>query len=284
MSDETLSGQIVRLRDAFNAAAAGDYAPPIQPPLFFKSGAALPPNAKLYASNLLTLWHLANSSDLSNKQVKQNLAFLKLTTFFGRAVCDNLSFWTTETNDDLEHSNFLFIRENSEIEAATRILSIRKTAEERPDLLARICSADRTLRTLVRDSDLRDKRRSLGKPCYSEEDRPSSLLPGASAELHFQALRQEQMKNALAHVETLLDLALVYLEKMRLVTQEILPLKPDNPEWGQHWSAAASTIGQSGGTILKHAEIILTYHAARHSAFPQRLAEAQRGLTVLRLH
>lgn len=282
MSDETLSGQIVRLRDAFNAAAAGNYAHPSQEGLF-ENNSILSLEIKLYASNFFILTHLADDIDLSNAQIEQNLNFLKLTTFFGMAVCNNLSFWTEELNDDLEHSDFLFIRTNSGINAATQILSAGNTAEENPVLFDRICSGNEKFSALLHDFNLLHQRHASGHISYSEEERPR--LPSASsAEPHFHDLRQEQTKNALEHVKILRDLALIYLKRMRFLARELLPSDPGNPEWQQVCMTGVNTSRQNGLTFLETAETILTYHAARHSAFPQRLAEAQRSLTAPHLH
>lgn len=274
MGQETLLDQIHRLREAFGAAAAGNYAHPGQDELFVKEPSDKSLDVQLRRHNALFLFNLVKSIGHSNTQTGQNLDFLKLTTFFARAVCADLSFWTMEINDDIEHSRFLFVRADAEINAATGILSHGTDKDEIRSMISGVHAASETFRARLDAFNLCNQRRASGMTCYSAEESPV-LPPDTSLEEASTILRAQQRESALAHVETLIDRALLCLNKMRFVSQEVSPLWAQDDPRQSGWEAETEIACKNGTEALDDAETILTFHAARHAAFPRRLAEAQ---------
>ncbi len=281
MNNEPILDQIARLRDAFNAAATGDYAHPSQEELL-DDVSDLPPETKLLASNRVISSLLSHSIDLSQKQIKQNLDFLKLTTFFGRLVLNDTNFWTMETSRDLEHAQFLFSLIDSHMQVVEQIQSALGK-ENSPEKSGPVSQARQTRDALLADFNWRSQRYASGNPSYSKEER--LVLPkDLPKETCFQDLRQKQMENTLAHVERLRDIAVAYLKRMHLTTQDLLPSEPDDPEWEKACQASVDAAYRNGLNFLQHAETFLTHCAARYSSFPQHLAQAQRAAAPPRPH
>lgn len=302
MSQEPILDQIARLRDAFNAAATGDYAHPSQEGLL-DDVSDLSPETKLLASNRVISFLLSHSIELSQKQIKHALDFLKLTVFFGRTVLNNSDFWTNEVKHDLEYAQSLLALTDSKIRVVELLQSVLNETEStettteipptedagpaspppqplasllpesKPDSRAR--QAHTALLALV---NWHRERFSSKTPGYNKEEKPR-LPENMTTEACFQELRQKQMENTIAHAELLRDIAVIYLKRMQIIVQDLLPSDPDNSEWRKGCQKALNAAYQSGLDSLINAEDFLTCCAARYSSFPRVLTETQRAAT-----
>ena len=255
---ETIVDQIISLRDLIVLAKTGDFTAPGLPVM----AATLPVDQKLLAFNIALLRNLAETVSHHHDQIAMAFNFARHMVFHAHGVVPDLRLWTNERNDDVELAAFLFLRAQTGVEALV-------TAMPDEDALPYA----RRQKTLLDEFNVRNQRMANGQTLYDAEERPAL---DAGAEELLTRLRARQADLAVASIGSLTNRALLSLGRARLIDGEIAPLfrheaSPDADGWV---AAMAEAVIEADG-CLEQAETLLVYHAARHTAFPRRLAEAK---------
>ncbi|HRC26643.1 MAG TPA: hypothetical protein PKX87_04335, partial [Alphaproteobacteria bacterium] len=108
--DEKLVDQIDTLKSAFSEAAEGKFTLAETQNLLVKPTSEIPVDMRLASFQIALLNSLQTAIRGCHAQISDIFLFLRVVTFFARRVCPDVSFWTTEINDDLEQTKFLFCR------------------------------------------------------------------------------------------------------------------------------------------------------------------------------
>ncbi len=258
---ETFIKQIEKVRSALQAASKGDFNAGL---LAVNPQNGLPLDTRLQAFNIALMQNLIDSVHNNHDQIALTFVFARHMTFFGKEVTPDLSFWSIERNDDTELDKFLFLRAQNGVETIVQSL----TNEQALPIAAR-------QKQLLDDFNMRNQRMIDGLTLYDASENPGDVAPGTKEE-QFRLIRNEQLSLALKDVETMVNRGVLCLQRSHFVAKEIKPLfaQAADPA-ASSWDHDIATTVRDGLESMDHAETILRYHAARHSAFSTRLEKAK---------
>ena len=261
---ETFVSQIKRLRQTLSDVAEAK--PTSQELQICGLGVAgMPVDVKLKALQVAAMQAVAHNITNCHKQIGLAMDFARHVTFYARQISPNVEFWAGEINDDIEQQKFLFVRAQNDVECL-----VRQQGQ------AALFFA-RQQRDVLGEFNLRNGRRVAGQTLYAETEKPGDLSPAQAREKLID-LRTTQTQAALADTQGLIDHSLLTIGRMNFVQTAVKPLfaqahDPAAAGWDDDLAASRATADKA----LDDAETVLTYHAARHSAFARRLGMAPTG-------
>lgn len=260
MAQETVLDQIERLRGVLNCAAQGASLPEDMP-LLNSGNLDKALDQKLMALTVASVSNLIGTLQNRHEQISLGLHFARFTTFYARQIKMDLDFWSLEINDDIEQQNFLF--QNAQVDLEELIMRAGKHPQVLP--------IAQQHKKLIDEFKMRQTRRVQGQTMYNQTEKPGEFAYNKVRAL-FLTTRDRQLHATLQEVNLLINRALFSAKRLHVLQTSDLPELQKagiNDETARH--REISTALQYGLRHLEHAETMLCYHAARHSAFSDRL-------------
>ncbi len=264
MAEETILDQIERLRGVLNRAGHGTSLPEDMP-LLNPGNQDKALDQKLMALAVASVGNLIDTLNNRHEQISLGLHFAQYTTFYARQVTHDLNFWTTEINDDIEQQNFLF--QNAQADLEEFIARAGKHPQALP--LAQ------QHKKLTDEFIARQTRRVQGLPLYEKEEKTADLSDD-KARILFLTARDGQLRSSLQEINLLINRAVLSAKRIHVLETADLPdLQKSGISNETERHQEISTVLQYGLHNLENAETMLRYHAARHSAFSDRLGQTK---------
>jgi hypothetical protein len=261
---ETLLEQIEKVRASLQSATESDFASGQKAGLLAQGDTGLPLDARLQAFNLALMQNLVDNVHNNHDQIALTYVFARHMTFFGKDVTPDLSFWTTERNDDVELDKLLFLRAQNGVETIVQTLP----NEQALPFAAR-------QKQLLDSFNMHNQRMVDGLTLYDASENPGNIAPGSKEE-QFKIIRNEQLGLALKDVENLIQRSILCLQRSHFVTADIKPLFALSADPATaSWDNEVQVNLKNGLESLDQAETILRFHVARYSVFPSRLENAK---------
>lgn len=260
MTQETVLDQIERLRGVLNRVARG-MSLPDDIPLLNSGNLDKTLEQKLMALTVASVSNLVDTLQNRHEQISLGLHFARFTTFYARQIKPDLDFWSLEINDDITQQNFLLQSAQTDLE------EFISRAGKHP----RVLPIAQQHKNLADEFMMRHRRRVQGQPMYDQSEKPGEFADNKVRAL-FLTTRDRQLHATLQEINLLINRALFSAKRLNVLEASDLPELQkagiDN-EIARH--REISTTLEYGLSQLDQAETMLRYHAARHSAFSDRL-------------